>query len=421
MGLMNRKTVSILMFSWLGLARLFSANDIARQNVETSVTTENRRLNRSVAARAADHSEQNRSTETASLWALLRRSQELVNTGASREGKHLADEILNRAKADLEVTREPSVNFYIMGVASLILDQDNAATEFLEKSVELGPNWPPARIALAKAYFKAGEPDRGLNCLRRGLADFPTDASVKRALAEALFSARVYDEAIRLFEELAIASPGDERIFNSLLRLYKATGDVEKAEAGFKRLLDKGEIARIDYLLQLSDLHRQRGDLREMGRLLQEARREQADHPGVAERFRHYYEAFADRALEEGQPARGIIYLRRALEFAPDDPAILYRIARLHAQNGEHAKAMECYQAVLKTNPDDPQFYVDFANTLLAVNRLDVAVAMYERLIESARSRGKQDEETRFRQAHTDLLQRAEAMRRALPSSLENK
>ena len=66
-------------------------------------------------------------------------------------------------------------------------------------------------------------------------------------------------------------------------------------------------------------------------------------------------------------------------------------------------------------------FYVDFANTLLAVDRLDVAVAMYERLIESASYRGKQDEETRFRQAHTDLLQRAEAMRRALPPTSENR
>lgn len=403
------KTASILTFSWLGLARLFSADSDSIQHNAGSVTTESRALHRRVAATVGERSGKSRSQETATLGASLRRSQELVNTGSTQEGKRLAEEVFTRAKADLEVTDDPSVNYYIMGVASLILEQAKAATGSLERAVELNPTWAPARIALAKAYFEAGEPDRGLDCLRRSRVDFPANPAIKRALAEALAGAQRYDEAVRLFEELAEENPEDERLSNWLLRLYKTTGAVEKADAGFQRLLAKGEIERIDYLLQLSDIHRELGNLREMGALLQEARRENGDHPALAERFRYYYEAFADKAVKDGQSARAIIYLRRALEFAPEDPAILYRIARFHAENDEHAKAMECYQAALKTNPTNPQFYMDFGETLFAVDRTDVAVSMFERLVEEARKRGNQDEVRRFEQAHADFLHRLEA------------
>jgi tetratricopeptide (TPR) repeat protein len=291
----------------------------------------------------------------------------------------------------------------------------------LKRAVDLRPDFIPARIALAQACFKRGESDQGIDHLRQCGRDFPGNLSVRRALAEALYETKHYDEAIALFEKFAASSPTDEGIFNRLLEMYVATGAVEKASAGFQRLLEKGEIGKVDYLLRMADLQLEARNLREAGRLLYDARREDAGNPALAERFSRYYEAFAIKASADGERSRAIIYWGRALEFAPDDPTVLYSLARAYAQNGEHATALGYYRAVLKSSPTFPDFFVDFAETLMALRRLDIATGMFEPAIEAARKRGDTDAIRALEREQAEILRKVEKMLHEDDRASENK
>ncbi len=300
-----------------------------------------------------------------------------------------------------------------MGLAMVALSRDEPfkIVHHLERAIEMDPAYPDAYVELGRYYGFMGEPALAKATFERWTNRLPEDADMLINAGLTLFDAADYAEALEFFEK-AVEAASDEvqkcgaRTFraNALDMLgryaeavgayeevigaapewweahanlgicHARNGDLEKAEAAFRRGLEdcpgspeiRDELAA--HLLAL------RKNLPEALRLSEEAVALGRDE------IRHLLTLGEARlALEDEAGATEAYGAILALD--PENPEAHLELGIIHERGGEMDRAEEHFVESLKADPANPRALYSYASLYYTADDLEVAEEILERAI----------------------------------------
>lgn len=251
----------------------------------------------------------------------------------------------------------------------------------LQRVVAAAPDFGPAWWRLGEAEFKSGRHDRAEEAWRRALAlPEPTEARAGPALREALAPVSAYAtlglarlglmrgeaERVRaMLEEVITKAPGFGPAFRILGNAYVALGRVGDGERAV-RMADRLPAYEpyIDPMIEA---------------LIRESR---------STTFLLRQAATAD--LSRNAAWREYL-ARRALEFDPEHPDVLYELGTMYRVLRRYDEALDLLQRHRRLVPDDFQVLADIGRCLAGMQRFAEAESVLRRAME-----GVDDANTRY-------------------------
>jgi HemY protein len=220
-----------------------------------------------------------------------------------------------------EQSREARWSYYLADLRRTAGD-DTSLAAFLAETVRLAPDYAPAWLQLADFEFKTGRTEEAETHYRRRLALVPRDAYAKLGLARVALQRGNRTEARQLIEEIVRDTPDFSTAHNLYAEMLSADG---QADAAF----------------------RQRNLGREAGRF------REAPDPWLEELQQWCYDPkrlalLGTAAYQTRRGDRGVSFLQRALQLAPDDPASYQALGTLYLQLGQPEKAQPIFEQGLQ-------------------------------------------------------------------------
>lgn len=236
-----------------------------------------------------------------------------------------------------------------LGHCYYTLGEYGKARVHYEAVLELQPESVEARRGLALSFMRLGDAERALEELGRVLELDSTHANAAAWIAQILFDEERVEEALVAGERARDLDPFDPRPWFLLSQVHYDLGEDEEGDAAHTRFTQLNQIAqevraaeaRLLYdprqaavYSRLIGLHRQAGNLREVGMTLNRWRRVDPGRVSV-------HVALLDLALEmqDGEAAEELAAnLRRV---AGDDLEAWQRLVRYYATNRDRVRQAE--------------------------------------------------------------------------------
>jgi Flp pilus assembly protein TadD len=256
-------------------------------------------------------------------------------------------------------------------------DGDKAgARDLFDKAMAKDPKNPHLRLAYATLLGQGGDYAEAARLLDNGPQDSDT-SSMRAALAARANDTRTIN---RLYGQLQ-HSPEDVRQGSAYLlgQLAEMLDKKEEALKWYDQVADDDDHA-FDADLRSAVLLQDLGRSAEAHEQLAQMQTDYLDQPA---QLRRTYEVDAELYMNEQQYAQAERAFTRALQVAPDDPALLYGRGLAYAEAGQTDQAVNDFHHLLAIKPDDTDASNALGYTLADANR-DLQEA--ERLIQSARA-----------------------------------
>lgn len=158
-------------------------------------------------------------------WLMLGRLYKAANNSAD------AEKAYNQAMA-----LDPNSEEAMAGLAFVYSDVGDTAkaVEKLKQLSDRNPN-PRTLTVLANSYEQLRDYKSAAEVMRRALAMQPDNARLKRGLAQDLLFAENYDEALKLYLEVAAEEPKDGQAQLRLAEIYRQKRDFAQARAALNK------------------------------------------------------------------------------------------------------------------------------------------------------------------------------------------
>ncbi|PWK89835.1 lipopolysaccharide assembly protein LapB [Fulvimonas soli] len=200
---------------------------------------------------------------------------------------------------------------YFRGLNYLLNEEQDKAIEVFLKLAEYNRDTVETHLALGNLFRRRGEVDRAIRVhqhlvSRPGLTDAMKTVALLE-LGEDYMRAGLLDRAETLFSDLVAMNAHAPSALRHLVSIYQHERDWHKAIEHARRL---------------------------------EAMTGEPESPMIAQ----FYCELAERARQHGAHAEARDYLRQAFECQPDCVRAFMITGRLHAEDGEHAEAVEAYE-----------------------------------------------------------------------------
>jgi len=234
-----------------------------------------------------------------------------------------------------EQPREARWCYYLADLRRTAGD-DAAVATLLAETVRLAPDYATAWLQLADFEFKTGRTDAAEAHYGRRLDLVPSDPYARLGLARVALQRGKRGDARQLIEQIVHDTPDFSTAHNLYAEMLAADGQAEEA-------------------------FRQRNLGREAGRF------READDPWIEELHGWCYDPkrlalLGTTAYQTRRGDRGVTFLQRAVQLAPDDPAGYESLGILYLQLGKPAEAQPAFERGLRL-PDRGHDHV-----MLAVN-----------------------------------------------------
>ncbi|MBK7710476.1 MAG: tetratricopeptide repeat protein [Bacteroidales bacterium] len=190
-------------------------------------------------------------------------------------------------------------------------------------------------ISEIEFYVSSGMTDEGKEVLSDLKKSYGNSDDVIYAEALISFSSGRYDETVRSVTGLIASKPGSEKYLRLLARAQAKNGNPAGASDTYTRLLDAG-VADAEILILRAESYRKTGE--------------------------------DDKALRD---------LEKYLGLYPENKTALSLAGRVEASSGDNLKALEYFSKNLKLHPNDPECYVDRANSYFVAKSWDWAIKDY--------------------------------------------
>jgi tetratricopeptide (TPR) repeat protein len=254
-------------------------------------------------------------------------------------------ELLSQAISEMELALQydPDSTSISMELADLYASTGRwqSALQQLEDNMRRNPDDPGARKLLGRLYVRLLAQPRG--------AQLPDD---------------LRQRAVRQFEEIVRRDPQDFPSHLILAQLYRANSQTADAEQTLKKALALQPDSR-DAATQLALLYLDLGDYRSAIDLLQKVVAVD-DDPDLLGTLAYAYEQTHDYAAATDA-------FSRALQRDPDNPAYRKGLGQSLFYNRQYDQAVEQYQSVLRSNPNDAESYVRLSQIYLQQRKYDAA------------------------------------------------
>ncbi|MEO7700715.1 MAG: tetratricopeptide repeat protein [Opitutus sp.] len=256
-----------------------------------------------------------------------------------------------------EQSKEARWSYYLADLRRTAGDGD-AVASMLAETVRLAPNYAAAWLQLADFELKTGQTARAETHYRRRLELVPRDPYARLGLARAALQQDHRSDARQLIEQIVQDSPDFSTAHNLYAEMLAAEG---RAEEAFR--------------------HRNLG--REAGRF------REAEDPWLDELQASCYDPkrlalLGTTAFQTRRGDRGVSYLRRAVELAPDDSAGYQSLGTLYLQLGEPAKAQPVFEQGLQLpvrGQDRVMLTVNLAESLRLQQRSADALGLIQKAL----------------------------------------
>ncbi len=257
------------------------------------------------------------------------------------------------------------------------------ALEYHERSIEIEPLGPKARLAAAEILRRNGNTTEAAVHLRHALQHVhPYVAQAHHKLARVLVDEGQVDQAIVHFRESLRIRSDDVAVRMELAQVLQESGSIQEA-LNERELVLTVDPDNVEALFKLGLMFHETGRDQEAGRHLRQAvRLEPARRPLL--------EAMGIR-LDAIPTAEGASSATTLKQRSWEE---LFRQAEQLAQVGRVREALDLYQQALTLKPDDAIIHFKTGEALAAAGRFDEAIGHYRRAVEL---------NPRFAAAHNDL------------------
>lgn len=259
----------------------------------------------------------------------------------------------------------------------LMLDGDEAgAAECYRRALEIAPNYTPVIVALGDLVREQGNMDRATSLYRRALQGDPGDRSARRNLVAVLKQTGATQDALNEAGEGIRRFPDDPVFRIQAALLLRAKGD----DAGARKMLleaVKLEADAYDACLNLAVLELEGGACSNAVELLRKCVRlrpaseaawtdlalayECAGSPDAEKAYLEAVKlgpanlnalgAYGNYLVRAKRMDEGAVFLQKALEVSPADPRANYLMATVYGEEGDEARAVEYLKRAIESAP----------------------------------------------------------------------
>jgi len=292
----------------------------------------------------------------------------------------------------------------VLGVAQLAAGEHNQAATTFNRVAALQPKSAQPHLRLADVHVASGNTEAAAQSLRKALELQPNLLAAQRGLAGfALKNQRVSD-ALAISQQVQKQRPKEAAGYLMEGDIHAQQRQWPQAVAAYRQGL--GRVPATDLAIKLHEAlladgqgaeanrHAERWmkeQPRDLGFLFHLGSRAMATQDwGRAEGlFRRITDQRPDDALalnnlawiagQQGKP-EAVALAERAVQAAPNQPAILDTLALLLSRKGEHARAVELQKRVVALQPETPLFKLNLAKVQLAAGNKTEARRLLDEL-----------------------------------------
>ncbi|HET6433168.1 lipopolysaccharide assembly protein LapB [Dyella sp.] len=238
---------------------------------------------------------------------------------------------------------------YFRGLNYLLNEEQDKAIEVFLKLAEYNRDTVETHLALGNLFRRRGEVDRAIRLhqhlvSREGLSDAMKTVALLE-LGEDYMRAGLLDRAETLFCDLVAMDAHAPSALRHLISIYQHERDWHKAIEHARRL---------------------------------EAMTGEDEAPMVAQ----FYCELAERARQHGARAEAAGYLEQAFACQPACVRAFMLTGRLHAENGEHERAIEAYEAAVAADVAFvPEILPPLLNSYACAQQMDRAEAFLQDIL----------------------------------------
>ena len=190
-------------------------------------------------------------------------------------------------------------------------------------------------ISEIEYYISAGKPDESKSILAELKKSHDSNDDILYAEALINLSSGNYSQVIKVMSGMIASNPGNEKYLRLLAKAQTGASDPAGASSSYSQLLSSGVVDAGLFMLR-ADCYRKTGE--------------------------------NDKALAD---------IDKYLEIYPENRAALSLAGKVEAISGDNLKALEYFSKNLKLHPNDPECYIDRANSYFASKTWDLAIRDY--------------------------------------------
>jgi len=257
--------------------------------------------------------------------------------------------------------------------------------------------------------LRAGDPAGAASTCSNALKEYPDDANLLCLGAKANLMLRKFDDSKRLLDEAVRLHPDFTVAHEVAGDLLFAQGLVAAAVKAYEQALrldptNSGALTKIERAQELIKVAEKEtppgGEVPGEGRVMAFAdeisKAEQFTKNGDSKRAEDIFRSILKRDPNHVEAARLLakiaaekkrfgdaeIFLRHAVEFAPDYARLWVDLANVLRELGRSDEALECAEKVLELAPDTAESHMLYAGVLGALGRYGDAIASYQKTLE---------------------------------------
>jgi tetratricopeptide (TPR) repeat protein len=190
-------------------------------------------------------------------------------------------------------------------------------------------------ISEIEYYLSAGKIDQSKEVLADLKKNNESDTDITYAESLIHLASGNFSEVMKTVPALITSDPGNEKYLRLLAKAQTGAADPAGASSTYSQLLDAG-VADSGLLLLRADCYQKTGE--------------------------------TDKALND---------IKRYLDIYPDNSAALSLAGKVEAKSGDNLRAIQYFSENLKLHPNDPQCYIDRANSYFVSRSWDMAINDY--------------------------------------------
>jgi tetratricopeptide (TPR) repeat protein len=303
----------------------------------------------------------------------------------------------------------PLAEAYARGIQKEEAGDCISAIFLFQDALEENPYFLDAKIALARCFYKTGNPGESERLLREALVQEKNNVNAANLLGKVLISLKKYGEAENVLRKALETEPVNIDTRYGLADLYRAMGDYKKAVDIYEDILRMYPREAWTYV-HLGTCYTEMGDLERAGGFFRKAVSLDSLNPWIHINLGwHYYRmgvksamsssGDADRFFEGAAAEAGT-----ALEIQPGMHEAYRILASIDFYNGRYARALESYAPLMAAGGETPLLLYEAGYCCEMSGDLQRAAELYG----TALSHRIDDEITRFRLEQVELDLNAE-------------
>jgi tetratricopeptide (TPR) repeat protein len=334
----------------------------------------------------------------------------------------------------LEVIRRSpqfAAAYHNLGIVYFSQRKYRDASRVLEKAVKLNPRLPQAHFMLGLAAYQLYEPERAARAFSAALGLNPGDKNALLYLGKTQLQMRDYRNAAGTFEKLAQSKPPDPDVLYNLSLSYmklmlesvnrlgaaapqsyqfrlllaqdaESRNFREEAIEKYKEALAlKGSAAPVGVHYALGILYARTGKYDEAAAEFREELKINANDSLSLWRL-------GELALL-ADPKQALVYLERAVALNPEFPQASLAYGRALSRQGDHAKAIEQFQNVVRLAPEEHTVHYHLFKAYRQLGRAAEARQELARFQEMARKKSEKMQETARQQLNVERIEQGMA------------